>query len=300
MTSSLANYLLLILLAAIFGSNFMMTKISVAEIEPLWIVGSRLALAAVVLVIVMLIARSAWPKGQVWIWLVLTAIFGHALPYFLITWGQEVVDAGLSAIFMAIMPLFTILIAHLVTDDEKLSRWVLMGFALAFAGVVVLFGVDKLASFDGTSLRQYALLGAALCYGVNAVMTKKLTGLAWQSMAAIQVGLAVCVTLPVILVISPPLPIDVSTKALVALLYTGIMPTAVGAIMVLVLIRRAGAAFLSQINFLVPLFGTAFAIVFLGEHLPANAAIALLLILAGVALARWRPNREPLSINRGA
>ena len=278
----------------------MMTKISVAEIEPLWIVGSRLALAAVVLVIVMLIARSAWPKGQVWIWLALTAIFGHALPYFLITWGQEVVDAGLSAIFMAIMPLFTILIAHLVTDDEKLSRWVLMGFALAFVGVVVLFGVEKLARFDGTSLRQYALLGAALCYGVNAVMTKKLTGLAWQSMAAVQVALAVCLTLPVILMIDPPLPVEVSTKALAALLYTGIMPTAVGAIMVLVLIKRAGAAFLSQINFLVPLFGTAFAILFLGEHLPANAAVALLLILAGVALARWRPNREPLSINRGA
>ena len=296
----LADYALIVLLAAIFGSNFMMTKIAVAEVQPLTIVAARLVIAAAFLVIVAFAARVAWPSGGIWWPILLSAVFGNTLPFFLITWGQEVVDAGLAAIFMAIMPLCTILIAHLVTDDEKLGFWVVTGFLMALAGVVVLFGVDKLAQFDGTSLRQYALLAAAMCYGINAVITKRLTGLPWQSMAAAQVVLAAAVTLPFIMLSGSGelWPEDVSVGAAASIVYTGIMPTAVGAIMLLLIIKRAGASFLSQINFMVPLFGVGFAMLFLGERLPANAALALALILCGVALSRRRPRSAIRPVNK--
>ncbi len=301
MSNGVASYALLFLLAMIFGSNFMMTKIAVAEIEPLTIVSGRLVIAMVVLLAVMFLAGTAWPTGAVWWPLALTAVFGHALPYFLITWSQEVIDAGLAAIFMAVMPLFTILVAHFVTDDEKLNRFVIAGFALAFCGVVLLFGTDRLGSFDGTSLRQYALLAAALCYGINALLTKKLTGLPWQSMAAGQLVAAVTITVPLALFIGGInfVPKHASAPALMSLLYTGIVPTALGAIMIFIIVGRAGASFLSQINFLVPLVGVAMSIAFLGETLPPNGFVALAAILMGVAIARWRPNRKTISINKG-
>ncbi len=300
--ADLISYAMLITLAAIFGSNFLMTKIAVQELEPLTIVTIRLAIAAAVLMSIMLVARTPWPDRRMWLPLVLTALFGHTLPYFLITWGQEVVDAGLAVIFMAIMPLFTIVLAHIVTDDEKLTPWLVTGFAIALAGVVILFGVDKLLKFDGTSLRQYALLAAALCYGTNAVLTRQLRGMPWQTMAGVQTAFAFGLTVPLVIGLGliTALPDGVSTGVALSVVYTGLFPTALGAVMIFLIVERAGASFLSQINFLVPLFGVAFALVFGGESLPGNAILALLLILIGVALSRRQSKPAIRPVNKGA
>ena len=84
-----------------------------------------------------------------------------------------------------------------------------------------------------------------------------------------------------------------------SVLYSGIMPTALGAVMIVIIIGRTGASFLSQINFLVPVLGVVFSIILLGERLPTNGFTALAIILAGVALARRRPKRDIISINKG-
>ena len=65
------------------------------------------------------------------------ALFGNSLPFALITWGQVSVDAGLTAILMAIMPLITVLLAHVTTTDEKMNRYKLVGVGCGLIGVVV-------------------------------------------------------------------------------------------------------------------------------------------------------------------
>ena len=294
------NYIWLILLAAIFGSNFMMTKVAVQALPPMFVVSARLAIAACVLGAVMLIAGKRFPPlGKVWWFLLGSAFFGHTLPFSLISWGQETVDAGLAAILMATMPLLTLLLAHIFTRDEKPNRYTILGFALALIGIVVLFGFDKLASLADQSLRQYAIMLAAMSYGVNAVITKFLTDLAWQASSTAFMLLAFLTSLPLLFVTTSVADLQADWNVWAAVLYTGLFPTALAAIMIIFIVRLTSASFLSQINFMVPLFGVLFAIIFLGEKLPANAALALLIILIGVAIARWRPKRVIVSINKG-
>jgi len=159
---------------------------------------------------------------------------------------------------------------------------------LALGGIVILFGPDKLFSLADQSIRQYAVACAALSYGVNAIVTKQLTGLPWQSMSASFMGLALLFSLP-LLILEDLSTVSGPVRAWAALAFTGFAPTAIGAILIVFVVKSAGASFLSQINFLVPIFGALFAVVFLGDTLPANALVALAIILTGVAIARRRP-----------
>ena len=292
------DYVMLVVLAAVFGSNFMMTKISLQALPPMFVVSFRLAIAAALLVAIMVAARKWFPKGRIWIPLLASAFFGHTLPFSLLAWGQQSVDAGLAAILMASMPLFTLLLAQVFTNDEKPNRYSVAGFAIALIGIVVLFGPDKLMSLADQSVRQYAIILAAMSYGVNAIITKQLVGMPWQQSTASFMVAALALSFP-LLILEDLTGISASAGEWAATVYTGVMPTALGAVLVIYLVRRTSASFLSQINFLVPLFGVTFSILFLGEFLPANGAIALVIILAGVALARRRPKREIISINKG-
>ena len=94
------DFLLLILLAAILGSNFMMTKISVQVLPPMFVVTFRLTVAAILLVILMKAAGLKFPTGKVWWPLLGAGFFGLTLPFSLLAWAQQRVDASLAAILM--------------------------------------------------------------------------------------------------------------------------------------------------------------------------------------------------------
>ena len=293
------DYALLIFLAAVLASNFTATSLSAAELPAGVIVSGRLVIAAVVLCGVMFYYRMRFPAfGSVWVPLVLSALFGHTLPFSLLAWTQQSLDAGITAIMMATMPLLTLLLAQLFTRDEKPNRYSIIGFGLALVGIVVLIGPEKVLSLADQSLRQYAAMGAAVCYGINAIVTKSLTGLAWQQTSAAFMTLAFLMSLPLLL-LTDLSTVDASSKAWLAVAYSGFFATALAAVVIIIVVRRTTASFLSQINFMIPVFGVVFAGILLGEVLPPNGTVALLIILAGVALARRRPKRKLISINKG-
>ncbi|MEM7068030.1 MAG: DMT family transporter [Pseudomonadota bacterium] len=294
-----SDYLLLITLAAIFGSSFMMTKVAVAEVPPATIVFIRLIIAAILVGIVMvMVGQKLKPMLAHWKIILLAAISGNALPFFLISWGQEKVDAGLTAILMAVMPLLTIVLAHFFTGDEKLNVFKVLGFCLGLLGVAVLIGFDKLATLGEEIIRQYAIMAAACCYAVHAIVARKLSGLPRRALATAILLVSALLMLPLSLMIDQPWNLTVSAPAIYALLALAVFPTAIGTLMIFAIVSRQGAGFLSQINFLVPVFGVIWAILFLGEVLPANAAIALLIILVGVAIARINSNK--LSVEKAS
>ena len=282
----LVDYVLLTCLAAIFGSSFLFTNIAVQTIPPVTLVAGRVGLAAGVLYLWLRIQREQLPSGPVWYWIYLSALFGNAIPFSLISWGQQSVDAGLTAIFMAVMPLTTVVLAHFVTVDEKLNRWTLAGVFSGLAGVAVLMGWQALSTIGDESLPQFAILLGAMSYAVNALVTRKLTHLSRWPMSAGLLLASFSLTLPMALMLETPWQIGPSHDSLLALLALAAGPTALATWLILLIISRRGASFLSQINFMVPIFGVLFGTVFLHERLPANAWIALVIILAGVSLAR--------------
>ena len=284
--AGVADYALLSLLAMIFGSSFMFTNVAVQSIPPFTVVAGRLLLAAIALFVVLKIKREHLPTGSIWGWIFASALFGNAIPFCLITWGQQNVDAGLTAIFMAVMPLTTVVLAHVVTSDEKLNGWTFAGVWFGLAGVIVLMGWAALSQIGGQSLSQFAILMGAMCYAVNALITRKLTHISKWSMSAGLLFAASVLTVPMSLVMDKPWELVPDTSSVLALVALAIGPTALATGLILIIIARQGASFLSQINFMVPLFGVLFGVVFLRERLPANAWAALVIILFGVALAR--------------
>jgi len=280
------DYALLTGLAAIFGSSFLFTNIAVQSIPPFTVVAARITIAAIVLVFVLVLSGKRLPSGSIWGWIFASALFGNAIPFSLISWGQQTVDAGLTAIFMAVMPLTTVLLAHVVTSDEKLNRWTLTGVLLGLVGVSVLMGWAALSQIDGESLSQLAILAGAMCYAVNALITRKLTHLSkWPMSAGLLIAASV-LTVPLALLVESPWQVQASLSSVLAVLALAAGPTALATGLILVIIGRQGASFLSQINFMVPLFGVFFGTVFLHERLSSNAWVALVIILFGVALAR--------------
>ncbi len=285
------DYVLLVGLAFIFGSNFMMTRITVTVLPPMFVVSFRLLLATLALALIWRLSGVGLPRKAVWVAVAGSAFFGHTLPFSLLAWGQQEVDAGIAAILMATMPLFTLGLAQIFTQDERPNRYTVAGFALALAGIVVLMGPAKLVSLAGNSVQQYAIALAAISYGVNSIITKALVDEPWQSTVMLFLGVAFVLSLPLLLM-SDLSSLRAEVHVWTAAVYTALGPTATGAILVVGLIKRAGASFTSQINFLVPVIGAGLAIAFLGERLPPNAALALAIILAGIAIARRRPKSK--------
>ncbi len=291
MSPRLTDYLLLVTLSAIFGASFLLIKISVVEVPTLTIVAARLLIAVLILFAVMKMVGQQLPRGvRLWMWIILAALVGNALPWWLITWGQEKVDAGLTAILMATMPLATLILAHAFTIDEKLNVWKLLGVTLGIFGVMVLIGFDELTSLGDNTIRQLAIAGAAVCYGVNAIITKQLVGSPRRAMAASLMLVSLVMVAPFAIIIDQPWTVSPSLEAVAAIVMLGVFPSALGTIMLFAIVARQGASFLSQINFLVPVFGVLWAFIFLSERLSFNAILALAIILAGVALARINPN----------
>lgn len=283
------DYALLLTLAAIWGSSFLFIKLSVETVPAATTTAIRLAVAAIFLLAVAWRAGQAMPRGRrLWGLILIAALFGNALPFTLISWGEEAIDSGLAAILIAVMPLSTILLAHVFTHDEKLNARKAAGVALGFAGIVVLIGPEKLTRLGDDTLRQLAVAGAAFCYGINAIVTKSLVGLPRRALAAAVMTASALMLLPVSLLLDRPWELQASAQSLLSILALGVAHTAIGTLMLFAIIGRQGASFFSQINFLVPVFGVFWGVALLAERPPADAYWALALILAGVALARGR------------
>lgn len=283
------DYGLLIALSALWGGSFLFIKLGVDTVPALTMTAARLLLAAGFLVAVAHHAGQAVPRGLgLWRLIVLSALFGSALPFTLIAWGEEAIDSGLAAILMAVMPLSTVLLAHLFTRDERLTTRKTAGVALGIAGLVVLIGPHKLAQLGEDTVRQLAVAGAAFCYGINALITKGLAGQPRRALAAALMVVATAMLLPASLIVDRPWTLAPSATSAVAIAGLAVLQTAIGTLIMLAIVRRQGASFFSQINFLVPLFGVMWGALVLFERPPPNAYVALGLILLGVAVARGR------------
>ena len=295
MARPLTHWALLVALAIIWGSSFALTRIAVVELTPAMVVAGRNMVAALGLLALVLLLGRAWPRGRrVWGFMLAIAVIGNMAPFLLISWGQQRIDSGLAGILMAVMPLVTLVLAHFLVPGETLTRQRLLGFGIGFAGILALIGpaaLRELGGYGETLVAQLAVLLAACCYAVNAIVSRhKPASDAWST-SALVLGMAWLLTLP--LAVSPYLGesspgLSLSAGALWAVLVLGIVCTALGSVVFFTLVAAAGPTFLSLINYLIPLWAVVIGILFLGERPEWNHLLALVLILVGVAISQRR------------
>lgn len=288
MRHPLNHWLMLASLVAMWGSSFLMTKIAVNSLAPAHVVSGRLLIAAVLLLVIALVLKRNMPKGlKAWSYLALMALIGNALPFILITWGQQRVDSGLAGILMAVMPLATMVLAHFFVEGERMRRNRILGFLVGFVGIIVLVGPQALAQLGGSGeilLAQLAILAGALAYAVNTILARRRPkGDLWVT-SGVVLTLAALMSLP--LSVASPLPESWPVSAVVAVGLLGLIATATATVVYFRLIALAGPTFLSQINYLIPLWAVLMGILFLGERPEWNALVSLVLILTGIGVAQ--------------
>lgn len=289
---TLTDWGLLATLVALWGSNFMFVKIGVATVPPATLAAGRLLVGAVVLIAVIRALGHPFPRpSRAWIPYILLAVVGNSLPFWLISWGQQTIDSALAGILMAIMPLATLVMAHIWVTGERLTRNRALGFVLGFAGIVVLMGPAALAGLGGSAgrvLAQLAVLGGALCYAIQSVLVRiTLKGDVMVASAAI-LAIAAAVSLPIAIAVDQPWKLAPSAASIWAVVWMGIGPTAIATLAFIKLIGSAGPTFMSLVNYCVPVVAVFLGVAILGETPHANAYAGLVLILSGIAVTQLR------------
>src|SRR5262249_15889953 len=282
------HVLMLLALAALWGSSFMFIKIGVRELEPTTLICARLAIGAIALLPVALLklggrtlvaeSRRAW-RPLVLIGLGNPAIPIPAIPCAGTGWGETRIDAGLTAVIQASAPLFTALLALRFARHDRVGGARLVGLVVGFGGIALLVGVQP----SGNIVAALAVTFAAVCYAVAAIYSAKVLVDVPPLVSAVgALAAAAIALLPFPLVQLPsPFPSWEVTGALLALSIGG---TSAGYVLYYGLLAGAGASRSILITYLVPALALVYGAVFLGEPIHASALIGLALVLTGVAL----------------
>jgi drug/metabolite transporter (DMT)-like permease len=293
-----AEWLLLIALSVLWGGSFLFVEIALDGVRPLTLVFGRVSVAAAVLVVYIHARGERLPADRrVWARLAVMGFLNNLLPFALIAWGQTHIDSGLASIINATTPLFTVLVAHAFTADERMTAGRLAGAALGLAGVVILIGPSALGGAGAGVAGELAVLAAAVSYAFAGVWGRRLGGLPSAVAAA---GMLVCSS-----VMAAPLALAVdglpqavpAPAALAALAAIAVLSTALAYILYFRILAAAGATNLLLVTFLIPVTAILFGVVLLGEQLGLSALAGMAVIFGGLAcvdgraLAWLRPTR---------
>jgi drug/metabolite transporter (DMT)-like permease len=291
---------LLALLGVMWGGSFLGVELALDSLQPIWVATGRIALAAILLLTIALIVGDGLPSfatrtdKRVWLHCFGMGMFTNAIPFSLLSWGQQNVTSSFAGITMAVVPLLVLPLSHFLIPGERLTRHRVAGFAVGFAGVVVLIAGDQLVSgsFDlaGDSMlpAQLACVAASCCYAFGAIITRLCPPVSTLSFAAAGLVCATVVLVPVAL-LTAGRPDVITSTSLLGVLYLALLPTGAATILLTVIIRRAGPPFLSLVNYQVPVWAVVIGAVVLSETIRGHFITALVIILAGLAVAQRTP-----------
>ncbi len=293
-----ADWLRLFGLTACWGTAFVLNELALGAYSPLEIVATRTVFGLLVLLAYLKLSGAALPRTrQDWVPMVVTAIFGVIVPFFLTVWAQTQLSSAVTAVLMAVMPLMVMSLAHVYVPGERLSRAKLLGFATGFVGVVLVISPERSADGNSVSLiGAIAVLAAALSYSGTSVYARLRSNQAPAAMATGMLVVAAAIAVPAALVEGQGTPIHLEPVALVAVALLGLFATGIASVLYFQVIAGPGPTFLSIVNYLVPGWGVILGVLALGEHLSGSAFAGLAIILAGIAISefghRWLTHRN--------
>ena len=290
---SLSNWLSILALGVIWGGTFMVVAIALEGYGPLTVACARTSLGAVALLVLMRLMRRPLPvfTRTMVKYLLVIGLLNTAVPFALLSWGQQYVPSAFAGISMAVLPLFVLPLAHVFTD-EKMNLRNGLGVTLGFIGALVLIGPGVLRIGTGMEpLGQIACILAALSYAISAIMTRRCPPIDPITMAALLLVVGACALIPAMLLIEG-VPQATDQKTVIAIILLGFVPTALAALIRVLVIRSAGSIFMTLVNYQVPVWSMIFGAIVLNEDLPIRFFAALALILCGLLISQWNSLRK--------
>lgn len=289
---SLKSWAMVVALGLIWGATFLGIELALKGLTPVWLAAGRIGLASAMMALFQVFrgvplmgdARQSVP----WAALVVIGLLSSALPFMLLSWGQQYVTSGFAGISMAAVALMVLPLAHYLIPGEHMTWAKTFGFIVGFVGVLFLIGGQAFAR-TGASLEllgRAACLGAAACYAISSVTMRKLPPMDSIVLASVLLYIGAAIVIPLAFIVegTPNLP---PRNALISLVVLALIPTAGANILRVLVIRSAGPTFMSLTNYQVPVWSVLLGWLILKEPLPGSMLIALLLILGGVFLSQW-------------
>jgi drug/metabolite transporter (DMT)-like permease len=286
------------LLGLIWGSSFLLIRIAVAELKTVEVVFIRTAIAAVGLGLVVYFRRVPFPTvHRTLLTLVVIGIGNVVAPFMLITWGEQSVSSGMTAVLQSTAALFTLVVAHFAFADERINLNKIIGLILGFVGVVVLFSGELTggSTTDTGIERHLAIVLASLCYAIFTTLGRKVIQGKIEPVAVAFTTMAVAsiVTAP-FAIFSPSsfTPLNtLSTNVLFAVVILGLLNTFVAYLFFYYIVRELGASRASMVTYIIPPVGVTLGALLLQEVVASTLLLGAALIFSGIAIVNIRFSR---------
>ncbi|MFZ3580777.1 DMT family transporter [Loktanella sp. DJP18] len=282
------NWASIFVLGLIWGGTFMVVAVALRGYGPLTVACARTTLGALALLGLRAALRRPWPdvSPRLVKYLCFIGILNTALPFVLLSWGQQYVPSAFAGISMAALPLFVLPLAH-VFSDEALSTRRLIGVIVGFIGALVLIGPGVLRIGTGWEpLGQLACVAAAISYAIASIMTRRCPPIDPIALASLTLVVGSVALIPAMLLVEG-VPGRAAPLHMAAIVFLGLFPTALAALLRVTVIRSAGSVFMTLVNYQVPLWSVLCGALILSESLPLRFFAALALILCGLAISQW-------------
>ena len=274
---------LIVILSILWGGSFFFVGVAVKEVPPLTIVLCRVALASVILLGIVYLKGDKMPASfGLWGGFIIMGALNNLIPFSLIVWGQTHIESGLASILNATTPIFSVVLAHLLTKDERLTTNRMTGVLIGWIGVAVLIGIDSLHGFGMQVAGQLAVLGAAFAYACAAIYGRRFKGLSPIVVATGMLCGSTLMMTPLALFVEQPWNLSPGPMTLTALFGLAAISTSLAYIIYFRVLATAGATNLLLVTFLIPLSAIFLGVMFLGERLGWNAFAGMALIFSGL------------------
>jgi drug/metabolite transporter (DMT)-like permease len=277
-------------LGAIWSASFLWIKIALEELGPLTLVAYRVLFGLLTGLAVALILRIPLPRERkTWRIFATLGLFNVALPFFLITWGEQSIDSAVASILNAIVPLFTVILAHFFISDDRITVQKITGLLVGFGGVVLLLSKGLNTSTRNSILGEAAVILASLSYAASYIYARRNTAeVPGQIRGMLPLFSASAVMWVAAPVAEAPLAIPRLPITWVALLWLGVLGTGLALIMQYYLIHEIGPTRATLVGYIFPLGGVLLGVIFLHEQLSWQLAVGAVLIISSIAVVNWK------------
>ena len=283
---------MLLTLSLVWGGSFFFNEIAVRQLPVFTVVVCRVGLAAVILLAVLRLTGQRLPRsGKVWAAFFGMGMLNNVIPFSLIVAGQQSVASGVASILNAATPLFGVIFAHLLTQDEKLTPLKLAGVIVGFLGVAVMIGPDAISGLGGNLAAQMMILAGAASYAFAGIFGRRFKAMGVLPMATAtgQVIASSIILLPLVLVIDRPWTLPApGWDAIAALIGVAAISTAFAYFLYFRILASAGATNLLLVTFLIPISAILLGTAFLSEALLPRQIAGMALIGLGLSLIDGR------------
>ena len=279
-----------IALSLAWGSSFLWIKIALQEIGPFILVALRLLFGILGLLAVVAYNRPNWSDTRrLWVVLAVLGITNTALPFVLISWGEQFIDSAVAAILNSTVPLFTMVIAHRFLQDDRLTLQRVIGLVVGFFGVVALLLRDLDGGTQDNLLGQAAVLLAAICYAFSSVFARRN---AKGVSPLVQAFVPLLVADAVMWVITPLVESPVEFPGLpitwLAIAWLGLVGTCIAYLLYFYLLHSIGPTRTTMVTYVFPLVGVALGVIFLNETLDINLLMGGALVVGSIIIVNWK------------